>query len=55
MSEEKKELTKEEKLVKAKQLMKEIEELKLEDDELKQISGGLICHLFDYCKTVDNR
>ena len=43
MSEEKKELTKEEKIEKAKELMKKVKELELSEDELKEISGGDGC------------
>jgi hypothetical protein len=44
MSEEKKELTKEEKIEKAKELMKKVKELELNEDELKKVAGGTGCY-----------
>ncbi len=48
---DKKEMTKEEKIEKAKELMKEMEELELSEEELVQICGGHQCHSFkDICR-----
>jgi hypothetical protein len=40
MSEDKKELSKEEKIEKGKKLMKELDNLELSDEKLKDIAGG---------------
>ena len=42
MSEEKKELTKEAKIEKAKELLQKVKELELNEDELKEVAGGLL-------------
>ena len=49
MSEENKELTKEEKIKRAKELMKEMKDLELSEDELQAVSSGAYC--FDGCGT----
>ncbi len=40
MTEDNKEITKEEKIEKAKVLMKELKELQLSDDDLQKVAGG---------------
>ncbi len=42
MSEEKKELAKEEKLARAKVLIEEINKLELSEEELKEVTGGSV-------------